>query len=125
MFRVVGLDENAARKIAAPGSSGDLRQDLKRAFGGSKIREAQSDVYRDHADQRYVVKIVALREHLCSHQHIGFAGVESQECGCHTSPLSHRVAVDACDPKLREPAPQDVFNLLGPLADEVEKFTLA
>src|SRR5690348_17939811 len=70
MFRIKRLDKNAAGQLAAAGAAGHLRQQLERALGSAKVRQAQRRIGADHADKSDAMKIMALGEHLCADENI-------------------------------------------------------
>src|SRR5215469_5071378 len=41
-----GLDEDDAGQVAASGTSGCMREELERALGRAKVRQAQADIRR-------------------------------------------------------------------------------
>ena len=51
VLRRVGLDDDAAAARPAAGAAGDLLQELERALAGAEVREVQSDVGGDDADE--------------------------------------------------------------------------
>ncbi len=98
------LHNRFARLLAASGAPGHLGQQLKRALGGAEIGDAESDVGRDHADQRHPRKVVAFRNHLGADQDVDVAVAESrQERGQRTAcGESHR---DRAAPHARPDSP--------------------
>ena len=61
---IVGLDEDAARLVAAPGAAGDLLDLLEAALGGAQVAALQAEVGVDHADQGEVGEMIALGDEL-------------------------------------------------------------
>ena len=51
VVHVVALHQHAARLIASPGTSANLRQQLKHPLGRTEVRHAQRMVTPDHAHQ--------------------------------------------------------------------------
>ena len=100
MFRIISLYQNAARLIAAAGTPGDLRDQLKCPLGRSQIRHAKPDVDPYNADERNIWKIVALGEHLGPDQQVDPASGEIKQCGLHFAFMGHRVTVYACDTQI-------------------------
>ena len=67
MIAVMALDQHMARVVAAPGSTGDLGQQLAEPLGGSKIGAEQAVVgVQDHY-QRDMGEMMPFGEHLCAH----------------------------------------------------------
>ena len=61
------------------GAAGDLGQQLKCAFTGSKIRHVQSYIGVDDPDQRDIGKIESFRDHLRADKNIDFANSKRME----------------------------------------------
>ena len=76
MILKIGLQHDFAGSLAATGASGDLGEQLERAFGGAEIGKAERDVGSDHAHQRHAVNVVAFGDHLRADEEIEFAFVE-------------------------------------------------
>src|SRR5260370_479276 len=70
------LQDNAARRLAAPCTPGDLSQQLERPFATPKIRKPQSIVRPTHATQCTAVNIVPLGDHLRPPHQVDLAGVK-------------------------------------------------
>src|SRR5260370_22145878 len=64
MIRMISLNQDVTGTVTTPRAAGHLSNQLKRSFGRAKVRQLQTRINRDDADQRHVGKIVALREHL-------------------------------------------------------------
>ena len=73
VFRIIRFHQNFAGQRAAPCASGHLGEELKCAFGGAKVRQAELRIRGDDADQRHALKIVAFGHHLRAHQDIYFS----------------------------------------------------
>src|SRR5208282_4086348 len=67
---VIGFDEDFAGEFAAACAAGNLREELKRAFGGAKIGTAEREVGGNNSDQGDALKVVALGDHLRAHQDV-------------------------------------------------------
>src|SRR5947199_4331574 len=52
----VALHENFSRRLAAPGASGHLREQLKRALACAKVRKVQRQIRIDNSNQGDVWK---------------------------------------------------------------------
>ena len=61
---LVGLDQDAARLVAAAGAAGDLRDLLEAALGGAQVAAGKAEVGIDHADQGEVGEMIALGDEL-------------------------------------------------------------
>src|SRR6202011_5409614 len=75
----ISLQNYFARRVATPGASRNLGEELKRTLGGTKVRQPQSRIRAHHSDQRYAVDVMPLRNHLCAHQQIEFAFTQRVE----------------------------------------------
>src|SRR5258708_39787756 len=60
--RRVGLHENFARCFPATRTSGDLREQLKRAFTSAEIRQMQCEIRVDDSNQGDIRKMQAFRD---------------------------------------------------------------
>ena len=110
MIRMISLQDNFARRFAASCASGNLRQQLKRALGGAKIRKSQRIIRSHNADQSYPVNIMPLSDHLCSDKKIYFSGMELVEHALKVMPIAHRIAVKPANARLRKRRVQPLFN---------------
>jgi len=96
------LEYDFSRSLPAPGSAFHLGQQLKRALGCAKVREAQRHIGAHNTDERDSVNVVALGDHLRAHQQVEFAFVESVEGAFEIFAAAHRVAIETPDARLRE-----------------------
>ena len=64
MVRSIRLQYHPAGSVAPPGPAGNLGQQLKSAFTGSKIRKTQGKIRTDNADQGDVGEIMPFGNHL-------------------------------------------------------------
>ena len=64
MLRLPGLDQRAARPVAAPGAARHLIEQLERALGGARIAAAEAQICVHHADEREMREVVALGDEL-------------------------------------------------------------
>ena len=76
MMRRVGLDDHAARALAASRASRDLGQQLERSLGGAEVGQVQRHVGEDDRGQRDAGKIETLGDHLRADQNIDLAGAK-------------------------------------------------
>ena len=65
----IGLDNDLARAIAAPGTAGDLLQQIVGALPCAKVGQLEGEVGIDHAYERDLGKIETLCDHLGAQQH--------------------------------------------------------
>ena len=79
VIRMIRLNQDSSRTIATSGTSRDLRDELKRSFRRSEIRQRETDIDRHHADQRHVRKVVTLGQHLRADERIDASGAEVSE----------------------------------------------
>ena len=125
MIRMISLNQDSARAIATTRASRHLRDQLKRSFRRSEIRQRQTRIDRNHADQSHVRKVVTLREHLRADQRIDPSGAEvSQRLFKDFSPRG-RVAIDSRDAQSREEQLQHLFELFRAFANVVDVFLSA
>jgi hypothetical protein len=96
----IGLQHDLSGSLTTPRSSFHLGQQLKRALGRAKIRKTECHVGANHADQCHTVNVVALGDHLRTHQQIEFAFVESVEGAFEVFAAAHRVAIKTPDARL-------------------------
>ena len=64
------LNEHFPLRVASPGAPRDLRQEIKRPFGGPEIRKMQRHIRVDHSHQRYLREVKPFCDHLRSDQDI-------------------------------------------------------
>ena len=125
VMRVIGLNQNSTRQITTSGAPGHLSYQLKGSFGGTEIRQGQSRIDRNHANQSHVVKVVSFRQHLSADQQIDFAFVEVEQNLFKLAPSRFSIAIDPPDPQLWKPFPQDFFNLLRAFTNVIDVFANA
>ena len=70
----MGLDEHAARLVAAPGAAGDLLDLLEAALGRAQVAAGEAEVGIDHADQGQVGEVIALGDQLGADDDVDRAG---------------------------------------------------
>src|SRR5206468_11102186 len=92
---VVGLNEDAAGKIAAAGAAGNLREELKGALGGAEVGHGEGRVGADDADEGDAMEVVAFGEHLRADEEVERACGESAECFLILALGASGVAVEA------------------------------
>ena len=114
VLRIICLHEHFAGKFAAPGAARHLRQQLKRALGGAKIRQAEREIGGDHADERDALKIVALRDHLRADQDVDLARRKRAQHLLVGALGAHGVAVQARDARFGKLLAQFFFERSAP-----------
>ena len=68
----MGLDQHAARLVAAPGAAGDLLDLLEAALGRAKVAALEAEVGVDHADQGQIGEVIALGDQLRADDDVDF-----------------------------------------------------
>src|SRR5262249_15761186 len=58
VMRMIGLDQNPSGPVSATGTSGNLRNQLEGPFRRAKIRQCQTGVDGNHADQGHVREVM-------------------------------------------------------------------
>src|SRR6185295_12009750 len=61
---MISLDQDSSRPITTTGASRNLRDELKRSFRGSEIRQREARINRNYANQGDIRKVVTLGQHL-------------------------------------------------------------
>ena len=115
----ISLQHNFAGSLAAPGASGHLRQQLKRALGGAKVRQAERHVGPDHADQRHAVNVVALGDHLRADEQVEFALIQGVQRALEIFVAADGVAIEAGDARLGKHAVQQLFQLFRARSEKI------
>ena len=119
VLRVARLDEDRARTLAAARATRHLDEELETALGRAEIRHGERGVGVDHADQRHVRKIVALRDHLRADEDVDLAGAHPGEHGLRLGPAATSRSSRATR-AAGNAAATVVFELLGAEAFERE-----
>ncbi len=86
MIGTVRLHDHTAAAITTSGASGDLRDQLKGAFGCAKVGEVQRGIGVDHADQCDVGKIQTFGNHLGPQQDLALRRPEIAPEPAHDCP---------------------------------------
>src|SRR6266478_2767945 len=95
VLRIIRLDKHFARQRASPSASGNLREQLKRAFSRAEIRQAELRIRGDDSHQRNALKIVSLGHHLRADENIDFPGSKISKHLLVRALGADRVAVEA------------------------------
>ena len=96
------MHENFARGFAAPGSAGNLREQLKRALARAEIGKMQRQVGVDDPDKRDVREMQTLRDHLRADKNVDFAGAKVSQRFAIRILARHRVGIHPPNDCLRE-----------------------
>jgi len=64
------LDKHLSLGLSASGTASHLRQKVKGAFGGAKIRQMKGDIGVHHTHKRHLREIKPLGDHLSANQDI-------------------------------------------------------
>ena len=113
MIRIERLNDGLSRPLAAAGSPGHLRQQLKRPLRGAEIRKAQAHVRRHDTHQRHVGKVVALRNHLRTHEHVDVAILKPRQQRRQRPLPANRIAIHPRDAGLRKEPPHFGLDAFG------------
>src|SRR5215217_4440942 len=73
---MIRLNQNSSWPITSTRATRNLRDELKRSFRRSEIRQCEARINRNHANQSHIRKVVTLGEHLRSHECIDAARAE-------------------------------------------------
>src|SRR6185295_9630572 len=122
---MVGLNQHATRQFSTPRAPGYLRNQLKGPLGGPEVGQGEPRINRDDADQRDVVKIVSLRQHLCADQQIQVALAEIEESLFELMPPRLGIAIYAANPQPRKTLAQQLLDLFSAFADVVDVLAAA
>jgi len=91
--RCVGLNKNVARCFAATRPSGDLREQLKRAFAGAEVGKMEGKIGIDDPDQSHVREMKTFGDHLRTNQDVDLAGAKISQSFAVSFFSSHRIGV--------------------------------
>ena len=101
MMWMISLNQHPARQVAAARATGYLSDQLKGSFGCAKVGQCQAGIDRHNSDQRHIRKVMPLRQHLGSDQHVELAFAEVQQCLLELMPPRFGVAIDPAQTKSR------------------------
>src|SRR4029077_14078747 len=122
---IKSLDQDAAGEIAAPGTAGDLREELEGAFGGAEVRHVEGAIGADDADQRNPVEVMTLGEHLRADQNVERARRECAKRFLILTLGARRVAIEPRDAGFGKLLAQALFELLGTFAEKIDVLRIA
>src|SRR5258706_9035728 len=97
MLRVIRLDQDLSGLFSTTSPACDLRDKLKSPLRRTQIRQPQTNVDRNYANERDIWKVMSLGDHLRADEHIEAAGRKLNEHVLHFALVRHRVAVNTCD----------------------------
>ncbi len=114
MKRRESLHKNLALHIAPPRPARHLGEQLKRPFSRPKIRHVQTQIRIDHPDQRDILEVQTLRDHLRADQDVDLPRLEvAQRPPVIILPL-HQIRIHPLNPRLRKQLPQRLLHPLRP-----------
>ena len=119
---IIRFDQNFAGQRAAPGAPGNLRQKLKRALGGPKIRQTELRIRGNDSHQRDALEIVAFRNHLRADEDVDFPGSKIAQHLLVGALGADRVAIQARDFRVGEFFAEFFLELLGARAEKIDVF---
>ena len=125
VIHVVRLHQDATGQVPTTGATRDLGEQLKDAFGGTEVRQAECVIDAKHADQRDTVNVVALGNHLRADQQIHFAAVQAPENAFVIAMMAHGVAIHAGNAGVREQLLQPLLTLLRADAEKIQMLAFA
>src|SRR5262249_47808202 len=117
MLRVERLNNHLASLFTTPGAPSYLGQQCESSFRGRKIGKHQGNISRNDSHQRDAWQVKAFRNHLRTHQYIGFAIGETVKQLLVSATMSGRVAVPAQQACRGKVARNGIFHLLCPQAE--------
>ena len=113
---LVGLQNDLAWGVGAARAAGDLGEQLESSLRSAKVREGEALIGERDANQGHRCDVVPLGDHLSAHQHVDFACAQAIEHRLDAI-TRRRVAIEPCDPSLREALFDRLFELFGPDPD--------
>ncbi len=125
MFSVIALNDYAASFFTAAGTTRDLGQELKSPFGSAKIGHAQTGIDRDNADQRDIMKVVALGDHLSTDHEIDISAGELIEQFFESSTAACGIAIQPGDAHLGVHLFEQGLDLLCAFTDIIDIWPFA
>ncbi len=125
MVRMIGLQHDFARSFTTPGSTGYLRQQLKRTLGSAEIGEAQRIVRADHAHHRHSMHVMTFGDHLRADQQIDFAGMELIEHAFKIMARAHGITIQPADAGHGKCLMQTLFHFFRSRSQKVDVLAAA
>lgn len=107
------LHHHFAAELAAPGSPGDLGQQLEGSLSGPKIGNVETDVGVENSDQGDFRKVKAFGDHLGADEQVDLFRLEGVQGVAQFVLPPHGVAVDPGDPGGPKEFFQGGFHPLG------------
>lgn len=125
VLRGMGLDDDLAEAIAAPGASGDLGEELKGAFAGAKVRHMEAEIGVENSDEGDIGEVEAFGDHLCAEKDLDFSCFEIPEGITEFIFAAHAIGIDAGDPVSVKFIVEEIFNFLGAVSGEADGAAMA
>lgn len=120
VLRSRGLDQDFARLVTTSGPTGDLRQQLERTLSGAEVRQVESDIGVDYADQRDAWKIESLGDHLGAEENVYLAAPNPLQEAAMRALAPGRVDIHPEYARGRKELGHALLDLLGADAGEDE-----
>src|SRR5215216_4376526 len=122
VVRMISLNQHSSRPIATTSPPRNLRDELKRSFRRSEIRQRQPRINRNDTHQSHIRKVMSLRQHLRADKRIDASRAEVNQRLLKHFPSRRGVTIDSRDPQGREQKPEHLLELLCAFADVVDVF---
>src|SRR5262249_44944048 len=119
VVRIISLQDDFARGLAAACASGDLGKQLEGALGSAKVRKAQGEIRANNPNKCYAVNVVPFGDHLRAHKQIDLSGVKLVEHAFKIVAGAHGIAVQAANARLRKSSMQSLFNFFRARAQKI------
>lgn len=120
VLRSCGLDQDLARLVTTSGTTRDLCQQLERALSGPEVRQVESNICVDYADERDSRKIQSLGDHLGAEKNIHLGAPDFLQQSAMRALASGRVDIHAEHTRGRKELGDALLDLLGADAGENE-----
>ena len=125
VVRRVGLYDDTARNVAAPGPSGSLREKLKGSFSGHVRRQIQETVRRQYTYGCHTGKVVTLGDHLRPQEDVEFMPAKSFDNHVGAVFTLRRIPVETDDAGRRKELFQLGFHLFRAGTEKLDIFAAA
>ena len=120
MLAVARLDQHFRFQPRAPGAAGHLHQLREQALAGAVVLREQRGIGIEHADERQLLEVVALGDHLRADQDVDVAAVHRVERFLCAALPARGIGVDAQDARLREQRLQAFLDALRAAAERLQ-----
>src|SRR4051812_43301283 len=125
MMRMIRLNQDATRQVAATGAAGHLRNQLEGPLSGAKIRQRQARVNRNDSDQSDIGKIMALGQHLRADEQINLTLPKIEQRLLKFAAARFCVSINSAYAHSGQTLSQKLFDLFSAFADIVDVLTRA